>query len=69
MKKAIGSASARSITVTDNAMPTVRTVTMRKVGSLNSSLKLVRLTVFTRFPVKSFVVYSEVSSSETNEPR
>ena len=50
-------------------MPTVRNVTMRKVGSLISSLKLVSVTVFTRFPVKSFVVYSEVSSSETSEPR
>ncbi len=42
--------------MTATAMPSVRKVTMRNVGSRNSSWKFSVLVVLTRFPVNASVV-------------
>lgn len=69
MKKAIGRATTASITVTDTAMPSVRTATVRYCGSVSSDRKLSSVQCCSTAEVNALVVQNADSSRTASEPR
>ena len=68
-KKANGSASTASVTVTAAAMPIVRSAIVRYVPTEKSVLKLSSVHVWTRLPVNESTLHSAEMNSTTSAAR